>query len=132
MKITEAVATLGALAQETRLAVFRLLVKAGPTGLSAGVIAERIGVAPATLSFHLKELERAGLLIGRRESRQIYYAPDFEGMRGLLAFLMEDCCQGNPQVCAPVVNLRGIKTRSKATGGNHEEAARTRQRRQSR
>ncbi len=132
MKITEAVATLGALAQETRLAVFRLLVKAGPTGLPAGVIAERIGVAPATLSFHLKELERAGLLIGRRESRQIYYAPGFEGMRGLLAFLMEDCCQGNPQVCAPVANLRGIKTRSKATGGNHEKAARTRQRRQSR
>ncbi len=132
MEIREAVATLGALAQETRLAVFRLLVKAGPAGLPAGVIAERMGVAPATLSFHLKELERAGLLIGRRESRQIYYAPDFEGMRRLLAFLMEDCCQSDPQVCAPGVNLRGIKTRSKATGGNDEKAARPRQRRQSR
>lgn len=132
METTSATTALGALAQETRLAAFRLLVRSGPAGLPAGVIAERLGVPPATLSFHLKELERARLLIARRESRQIYYAADFEGMRELLAFLMDDCCQGDPQMCAPVVNLRALKTRGKSTGGNHEKVARTRQRRQSR
>ncbi|MFQ5937769.1 MAG: ArsR/SmtB family transcription factor [Acidiferrobacterales bacterium] len=101
MKVIEAVQSLGALAQETRLAVFRLLVKAGPAGLAAGVIAERMHVTPATLSFHLKELERAGLLTARRESRQIYYMPNFSGMRDLLSFLTEDCCRGRPEVCSP-------------------------------
>ncbi len=102
MEIETAVSALGALAQETRLTVFRLLVRAGPLGLPAGLIAERLGVPPATLSFHLKELARAGLVTARRESRQIYYAPDFAGMRELLGFLTQDCCQGRPEVCAPL------------------------------
>ena len=82
---------------------FRLLVRTGPAGLPAGTIAERVGVPPATLSFHLKELERAGLLSARRESRQIYYAPDIAGMRGLLAFLTEDCCGGHPEICSTLM-----------------------------
>ena len=100
MEIKQALIALSALAQETRLEVFRLLMRAGPGGLAAGSVAERIGVQPATLSFHLKELERAGLLTARRESRQIFYAPDFRGMRALLAFLSEDCCGGHPDICA--------------------------------
>ena len=100
METKDALAALSALAQETRLEVFRLLVRAGPTGLAAGAVAELIGVQPATLSFHLRELERAGLLTARRESRQIFYAPDFRGMRALLAFLTEDCCGGHPEICA--------------------------------
>ena len=109
METKDALAALAALAQETRLEVFRLLVRAGPVGLPAGNIAERIGVQPATLSFHLKELERAGLLSSRRESRQIYYAPDVEGMRGLLAFLTEDCCGGRPEICAPLVAGEAVR-----------------------
>lgn len=102
MERKDALQALSALAQGTRLEVFRLLVRSGPPGLAAGTIAERVGVPPATLSFHLKELERAGLLTARRESRQIYYAPDVEGMRDLLAFLTEDCCGGHPEICAPL------------------------------
>jgi DNA-binding transcriptional ArsR family regulator len=98
MNTKQVLMALAALAQETRLRIFRLLVKVGPTGLAAGAIGEQISAAPATLSFHLKELERAGLLTSRRESRQIYYAADFEGMGDLLAFLSEDCCQGHPAV----------------------------------
>jgi DNA-binding transcriptional ArsR family regulator len=98
MNPKQALVALAALAQETRLRIFRLLVKVGPAGLAAGAIGEQIRVAPATLSFHLKELERAGLLTSRRESRQIYYAADFGGMGDLLAFLTEDCCQGHPAV----------------------------------
>ena len=102
MESNLAVQALAALAQETRLTVFRLLVREGPNGLPAGMIAERVGVPPATLSFHLAQLERAGLLASRRESRQIFYATDYEGMRRLLAFLTEDCCQGHPEICAGI------------------------------
>lgn len=110
MEIKSAVEALGALAQETRLAVFRLLVQAGPNGLRAGEIAHRVAVPPATLSFHLKELARAGLITARRESRQIFYAADFAGMRDLLAFLTEDCCGGHPEVCAvPGVERAGME-----------------------
>lgn len=98
MNPQEAITALTALAQQTRLRIFRLLVQVGPGGLAAGVIGEQIGVAPATLSFHLKELERAGLLTSRRESRQIYYAADFESMGKVISFLTEDCCRGHPAV----------------------------------
>lgn len=94
-----AVAAFGALAQETRLAVFRLLVQAGPNGITAGEIAEALGVPASTMSHHLATLERAGLAASRRESRSIFYACDYEGTRRLLAFLMEDCCQGRPELC---------------------------------
>lgn len=99
MEQKTAIDALGALAQDTRLTVFRLLVRQGPNGLNAGEIAERLGVTASTLSHHLANLERAGLLRSWRVQRQIFYAADFEGMRKLLAFLMEDCCQGRPEFC---------------------------------
>lgn len=99
MEAKAAIDAFSALAHETRLAVFRLLVKQGPGGLPAGEIAERLGVAASTLSFHLGQLERAGLLRSSRVQRQIFYAADFEGMRRLIAFLTEDCCQGHPEIC---------------------------------
>lgn len=110
MNTKQVLTALAALAQETRLRIFRSLVKVGPAGLAAGVIGNEIGVAPATLSFHLKELQRAGLLTSRRKSRQIYYAADFEGMGNLLAFLTEDCCQGHPAIRSQTL-LSGASTR---------------------
>lgn len=95
---------LGALAQETRLDVFRTLVKAGPAGLPAGVIADRLGVRQNTMSTNLAVLTRAGLIRSEREGRSIRYFADFNGMRGLLAYLMEDCCGGRPTVCAPLLD----------------------------
>lgn len=92
MKIDTAVVRLAALAQESRLALFRLLVQRGPDGLPAGEIAARLKVPPATMSFHLKELSNAGLLKSRQEGRFIYYAPDFKAMRGLVDYLTENCC----------------------------------------
>ena len=99
MNFEQAVTALSALAQQTRLAVFRLLVREGPGGLPAGTVAERLGVTPATLSFHLAHLERAGLLSSERHSRRIVYRVDLEGTRRLLTFLTEDCCQGRPELC---------------------------------
>lgn len=95
-----AVDALGALAHETRLSVFRMLVQAGPDGLIAGAIAEQAAVPPSTMSHHLATLERAGLVQSQRESRLIHYRTDFAGMRRLLAFLMQDCCQGAPEMCS--------------------------------
>lgn len=98
-----AVDALGALAHETRLSVFRMLVTAGPDGLIAGAIAERTEVPPSTMSHHLATLERAGLVQSERESRLIHYRTDYAAMRRLLAFLMKDCCQGEPQMCADLL-----------------------------
>lgn len=95
---------LSALAQEARLEVFRLLVRTGAPGLPAGEIAAALNLKPNTLSTHLGILERAGLVAGTREGRIIRYAADMGGMRALLAFLMEDCCGGRPELCAPVLN----------------------------
>lgn len=99
MENTQAIDALSALAQSTRLEIFRLLVRAGPDGLNAGEIAERLGVGASTLSHHLATLDRAGLLRSWRVQRQIFYATDYAGTRRLLAFLMEDCCQGRPELC---------------------------------
>ena len=96
---TEAVGALAALAQETRLAIYRLLVEAGPNGLAAGAIAERLDVAPSSLSFHLAQLTHAGLIHQRRMSRHLIYAADFAVMNGLITYLTENCCGG--QSCAP-------------------------------
>lgn len=85
---------LAALAQETRLSIFRALVQAGPTGLNPGGLGERLGTAQATLSFHLKELKNAGLIQARQESRFIFYSADFDAMNALLSFLTENCCGG--------------------------------------
>lgn len=98
-----AVDALAALAHETRLSVFRMLVVAGPEGMIAGSIAERIAVPPSTMSHHLASLERAGLVHSERQSRQIHYRADYAGMRRLLSFLMQDCCGGSPEMCADLV-----------------------------
>jgi ArsR family transcriptional regulator, arsenate/arsenite/antimonite-responsive transcriptional repressor len=94
MDTLTAVVGLYALAQESRLEIFRLLVRQGPAGLCVGDIAAQLAIAPATLSFHLKELLRAGLLTANRQSRHIYYAADFPAMNELLAYLTENCCGG--------------------------------------
>lgn len=99
MQNSDAITALAALAQESRLAVFRLLVQAGTTGLAASLIAEQLGVPPSSLSFHLKELTRAGLVQARPEGRFIIYSADFSTMNALLAFLTDNCCGGNP--CSP-------------------------------
>jgi DNA-binding transcriptional ArsR family regulator len=101
MEEKRAIAALGALAQETRLALFRLLVAAGPAGLRAGVIAERLGVQPSSLSFHLAQLVHAGLITQRRLSRQLIYSAEYGAMNALLAYLTENCC-GRDADCAPV------------------------------
>jgi len=103
MEMKEVVTALAALAQETRLSVFRLLVEAGPEGMSVGSIGEKLGVAPATLSFHLKELSHAGLVTSRQESRFIYYMADFAQMAALMTFLTQNCCKGMPQECLAVM-----------------------------
>jgi DNA-binding transcriptional ArsR family regulator len=95
----EALAALSALAHEHRLAVFRLLVQAGPEGMAAGEIAEAMGMAPSSLSFHLAHLNRAGLIAQARESRSLIYSADFARMNALLGFLTENCCAG--RACAP-------------------------------
>jgi DNA-binding transcriptional ArsR family regulator len=103
MQTAEAVQALAALAQETRLEVFRLLVVAGHEGVPAGEIAESLQVPAATLSFHLKELSHAGLVSSRQQGRFVYYAADFERMAGLMTFLTQNCCQGMPEKCLSVV-----------------------------
>ena len=94
-----AIAALSALAQEARLDIFRLLVRAGPDGLAAGQLAECLGLPPATLSFHLKELRHAGLVSFQRESRSLIYSAEFSSMNALLAYLTENCCQGDDATC---------------------------------
>ena len=104
MEQKRAIAALGALAQETRLDLFRLLVARGPEGLPAGVIAECLGVLPSSLSFHLAQLVHAGLITQRRMSRQIIYSAEYGAMNDLLAYLTENCCGQASSVCAPVCN----------------------------
>ena len=99
METNDAVFKLAALAHAQRLAVFRLLVRLGPGGVPAGEIARDTGMSPTGASFHLKELDRAGLIHAVRKGRYIHYAVHVEGMRQLLAFLSEDCCQGRPELC---------------------------------
>jgi ArsR family transcriptional regulator, arsenate/arsenite/antimonite-responsive transcriptional repressor len=100
MKTKDAVPMLAALAQDTRLAIFRLLVEAGREGMSAGVIAEKLKLPAATLSFHIAQLTRAKLVVARPESRFIYYAANYKTMDSLIAFLTDNCCQGD-EVCLP-------------------------------
>ena len=99
MEITSASLRLAALGHETRLAIFRLLVQAGPEGLNPGAICETVGMPAATLSFHLAHLAKVGLINGRQEGRFIYYVADYEAMNELLGYLTENCCEGRP--CLP-------------------------------
>lgn len=102
MKDDDAVEMLSALAHQHRIRIFRLLVRAGPSGVPASVIAETVGVSPTGASFHLKELDRAGLIVATRQGRYIRYAISVDHMRQLLEYLTEDCCQGQPELCGSV------------------------------
>lgn len=104
MESITALSQLSALAQESRLAVFKLLVKAGPDGLPAGEIAAQLGVPPNTLSAQLNLLSHAGLVAGVRHGRSIIYTANYDAISGLIVFLMEDCCQGRSEICAPVMD----------------------------
>ena len=108
METNKAVEALQALAQETRLTAFRLLVEAGPQGVAAGEIARALDVAPPTLSFHLSALLHAGLVTNRREGRQVIYAANFDAMDGLLAFLAQNCCRGEED-CLPSLGAIGCR-----------------------
>ena len=100
MNAAGTIEALGALAHEHRLAIYRLLVESGPAGLSAGAIADHIGVIPSSLTFHVQALQRAGLVTQRRVSRQRFYAADFDSMNALIEYLTKNCCSG-AQSCAP-------------------------------
>ena len=102
MDTTNVIEALGALAHEHRLRVYRLLVEQGPAGLSAGAIADRVDLAPSSLTFHLQQLHRAGLITQRRDSRQLFYAADFSAMSALVGYLTENCCGSGLTACAPV------------------------------
>ncbi len=97
----QALGAFAALSQETRLQIVRMLVVAGPDGMAAGTVAEKAEVSPSNVSFHLKELERSGLISQKRESRSIIYTANYQALGGLIRFLMEDCCAGNAEICAP-------------------------------
>ncbi|MEK7436799.1 MAG: metalloregulator ArsR/SmtB family transcription factor [Pseudomonadota bacterium] len=112
MEITSASDSLAALGHETRLAIFRLLIQAGPAGVNAGLICEKLALAPATLSFHLAHLSRVGLIRGRQEGRFIFYAADYASMDALLAFLTDNCCQGAQ--CLPGAGAAAIPKRRRS------------------
>ncbi|MFB9263130.1 ArsR/SmtB family transcription factor [Bradyrhizobium erythrophlei] len=113
MEKSEAVAALAGLAQDNRLDVFRLLVQAGPDGMPAGAVAEALGLAPNTLTFHFDRLRTAGLVTVRRDGRSMIYAAQFDRMNELLAFLTENCCGG--VACTPVAACRPARKRAKVT-----------------
>jgi len=99
MKSEQIVEALGALAQESRLAVFRLLVKRGPQGYSPGELSQKLGIPAPTLSFHLRELQHAQLVLSRREGRFLFYSANFETMNGVVSFLSENCCSLSEEAC---------------------------------
>jgi ArsR family transcriptional regulator len=115
METINAVAALAALAQEHRLAVFRLLVQAGPEGMPAGQVADALELAPNTLTFHFDRLRSAGLVTVRRDGRSMIYAARFENMNALLGFLTENCCQGAAEKCAPAVCQPAKSKRTKVS-----------------
>jgi ArsR family transcriptional regulator len=117
MKTSEVIGALSALAHEHRLRIYRLLVEQGPDGLPAGTVGERIGLLPSSLTFHLQNLQRAGLILQQRVSRQLIYSADFEVMNGLIGFLTENCCSGSGsscgEACVPVRPKKGTKRAAK-------------------
>ena len=123
MEKEEALTALAALAQESRLDTFRLLVQAGTDGLPAGQIGERLGLPSATLSFHLSHLKQSGLVKCRRESRSLIYSAEYDAMNALLAYLTENCCQGNSAACGITI-CNSVPTPEGDT--NHETPPRSR------
>lgn len=115
MDTDRAIQALGALAHGHRLAIYRLLVERGPEGLPAGAIAEGVGLAPSSLTFHLQNLQRSGLLVQRRESRSLIYSVDFDAMNALVGYLTENCCVSSScsSECKPAKPAKGSK-RTKA------------------
>src|SRR5882762_9726287 len=118
MKTAAVIGALGGLAHEHRLGIYRLLVQRGPEGLPAGAIGERVGLVPSSLTFHLQNLQRAGLIAQRRESRQLIYSVDFTVMNGLVGYLTENCC-GNSSTdcssnCAPAQSAKAVRRAAKA------------------
>jgi len=113
MKTPQVIEALGALAHEHRLAIFRLLIERGPEGISAGRIANRVGLVPSSLTFHLQNLQRAGLITQRRKSRQLFYSADFTAMNALVGYLTENCCAESgadcSTNCAPALAARSAK-----------------------
>jgi DNA-binding transcriptional ArsR family regulator len=128
MDSLDAVAALGALAQETRLEIFRLLVQAGDDGMAAGQIAARLELPPATLSFHLNQLRHAGLISYRRESRSLIYAAEYAAMNSLVGYLTENCCQGSGTCDVTAPTGRFKRTITGKGVRNHEANARARRR----
>ena len=124
MDSKHAVSSLAALAQESRLRIYRLLVEAGPTGLAVGEIGASLKVAPATLSFHLKELFHAGLVTTRQEGRFIYYSANYERMNQLLGYLTENCCVSDCVGCSPESKTCGPGARAAAGQGTNRRARR--------
>lgn len=115
MELTKAAAALSALGHAGRLSIFRLLVQAGPDGIAAGEIARRLDVPPNTLSSNLNILSNVGLIASRREGRSIIYAACYGNMTGLLEYLMQDCCNGAPEICAPLADM-ALKSRCGEVG----------------
>ncbi len=120
----QAVQALAALAHDKRLAIYRLLVQQGPSGMAAGEIAAELEIAAATLSFHLKELGHAGLVVARPESRFIFYSADFQTMNELIGFLTENCCGGDGTACFPQPLVAAPKRGPKKAAKSRTEARR--------
>jgi ArsR family transcriptional regulator, arsenate/arsenite/antimonite-responsive transcriptional repressor len=115
MKTPAVIEALSGLAHEHRLAIYRLLVQRGPEGMPAGVIGQGVGLLPSSLTFHLQNLQRAGLITQRRESRQLIYSADFAVMNGLVGYLTENCCGNNSaDCCAPAVSAKPAERAAKA------------------
>ena len=127
MEFETAIKRLSALAQDARLEVFRLLVKAGPEGMAAGDVARKLSIAANTMSAQLLILSNAGLVHARREGRSIIYAVNYEAMRDLLVFLTEDCCDGRAEMCAPLADVVS-RCCAPTKGDRHEALARSRRR----
>lgn len=114
MKTLQVIAALGALAHEHRLKVYRLLVERGPSGLAAGAIAAGVGLVPSSLTFHLQALHRSGLIVQRRESRQLIYSADFATMNALVGYLTENCCVGSGEACGTACKPGAASKRGRA------------------
>ena len=123
MKTAQVIEALGALAHEHRLTAYRLLVEQGPQGLPAGTIAERVRLLPSSLTFHLQVLHRAGLILKRREGRQLFYSADFEAMNSLVGYLTENCCAGSGEACSSEACATACKPVTAAKSAKRRRAA---------